>query len=144
MTQDLLVTIGEEYFIKNNADGATFTVGLYNDASDDLNESSNVGDITTEPEDGAAYETVQVTFSADEIDGNWGVQNDAEIAYDFSDTQNDDTSVDTAFVTVNFDSEKAGSQGDHLIANPALSQNRKVGSIDTLNIGVNDLQLKLE
>lgn len=144
MTQDLLVDIGEEYFVTNNVDGATLTVGLYNDSSDNLSEGSNVGNITTEPQDGAAYATVSVTFSASNIGGNWGVENDSVISYDFSDTQDDSVEVDTAFVTASFDSAEAGSQGDHLIANPALSQSRKVGSIDTLEIGAGDLELKLE
>lgn len=144
MTQDLLVDIGEEYFVTNNVDGATLTVGLYNDSDDNLNEGSNVGNITTEPENGDAYATVSVTFTASNIGGNWGVENDSVISYDFSDTQDDSISVDTAFVTANFDSVEAGGAGDHLIANPALSQERKVGSIDTLEIGAGDLELKLE
>jgi predicted RNA-binding protein (virulence factor B family) len=144
MTQDLLVDIGEEYFVTNNVDGATLTVGLYNDSSDNLAEGSNVGNITTEPQNGSAYATVSVTFTASNIGGNWGVENDAVISYDFSDTTDDSVEVDTAFVTANFDSTAAGSQGEHLIANPALSQSRKVGSIDTLEIGAGDLELKLE
>lgn len=144
MTQDLLVDIGEEYFVTNNVDGVTLTVGLYNDSSDSLAENSNVGNITTEPTAGANYATVSVTFSASNIGGNWGIENDSVISYDFSDTTDDTVEVDTAFVTANFDSTEAGSIGDHLIANPALSQNRKVGSIDTLEIGAGDLELKLE
>lgn len=144
MTQDLLVDIGEEYFVTNNVDGVTLTVGLYNDSTDSLTESSNVGSITTEPQNGVAYATVSVTFSASNIGGNWGIQNDSEINFDFSDTTDDTVEVDTAFVTANFDSSEAGSVGDHLIANPALSQNRKVGSIDTLGIGPGDLELKLD
>jgi len=144
MTQDLLVDIGEEYFVTKNVDGATLTVGLYNDSSDNLDESSNLGNVTTEPEAGDAYETVSVTFTASNIGGNWGVENDSVISYDFSDTTDDTVEVDTAFVTANFDSVEAGSTGDHLIANPALSQSRKVGSIDTLEIGAGDLELKLE
>jgi hypothetical protein len=144
MTQDLLVNIGEEYFITNNVDGVTLTVGLYNDSTDNIGEGSNVGDITTEPQNGAAYDTVSVTFSASNIGGNWGIENDSVISYDFSDTQDDSVEVDTAFVTANFDSAEAGGVGDHLIANPALSQSRKVGSIDTLEIGAGDLELKLD
>lgn len=143
MTQDLLVTIGEEYIITENIDGATLRVGLYNDSTDDLGEGSNYADITTEPPN-ANYSTVDTTFDALNIGGNWGVENATAQTFDFSDTTDDTIEVDTAFVLANFDSTEAGSTAWHLIANPSLSQSRKIGSIDTLEINAGDLELKLE
>jgi len=55
--------------------------------------------------------------------------------------------VDTAFVIYNFDSDEAGDGGaatDHLIANPALSQTRDIGSIDTLTVSAGDLTINLD
>lgn len=143
MTQDLLVTIGEEYFVTQAADGDTLTIGLYEDAADNLGDNSGAGDITTEPPNGN-YATVSETFSAANIDGNWGLSNDAKVTFDFSDTTDDTVEVDTAFVTADFDSTESGSTNDNLIANPSLSQTRKIGSIDTLEISAGDLELKLE
>lgn len=143
MTQDLLVTIGEEYFLTEVVDGATLRVGLYNDDTDNLNESSNYDEISSEPPN-ENYETVDTSYTATNIDGNWGVQNDTLKSYDFSDTTDDTVEVDTAFVLANFDSDEAGTTDWHLIANPSLSQSRKIGSIDTLEIAAGDLQLKLE
>lgn len=143
MTQDLLVTIGEEYFLTEIVDGDTLRVGLYNDSTDNLSEGSNYADITTEPTN-ANYSTVDTTFSAKNIDGNWGVENDSLKSFDFSDIVEVPDEVDTAFVLAQFDSQEAGSTDWHLIANPSLSQSRRIGSIDTLEIAAGDLELKLE
>ena len=143
MTQDLLVNIGEEYFVTEGADGATVIVGLYDDAVDNLDDTSNEVDITSEPTN-TNYARESSTVTASNIEGNWGVENDVTLTFDFSDTTDDNMEVDTAFVLVNFDSTEAGGLGDHLIANPALSQRRSLGSIDTLEIGVGDLEIKLD
>lgn len=143
MTQDLLVDAGEEYFFKEVVDGATLTVGLYLDADDNLGETSTIADISTEPSNDN-YSTESATFTAEDFSGNWGVGNDSLLEYDFSDTTDQNMEVDTAYVTATFDSADNGSTGDHLIANPALSQLRKVGSIDTLEIQANDLKIKLD
>lgn len=144
MTQDLLVNIGEEFFVREQLDSVELRVGLYNDSVDDLTAESNYDDITTEPTEGDNYAVIESTFTASNIDGNWGIQNDVEHEFDFSDTTDDSVEIDTAFVLANFDSIEAGTTDWHLIGNPSLSQNRKVGSIDLLDIGVGDLELKLD
>jgi len=144
MAQDLLVDLGEEYVIKNDVTGASITVGLYNDATDALSETSDVGDITTEPSNGN-YARVTDTVSAFD-DGNWGVENDSQIQFDFSD-QSTSEEVDTAFAIINFaavDTGDGGTAQDHLVANPALSQTRDLGSIDTLTIAAGDLSIQLD
>lgn len=144
MTQDLLTDLGEEYFTKNNIDGASLDVGLYNDSTDGLSDTSDIGDITTEPSN-TNYARQTDTFSASDISGNWGVDNDNKISFDFSD-QSTSENVDTAFVIANFQASDTGdgSANDHLIANPALSQSRDIGSIDTLEFAAGDLELKLD
>lgn len=148
MTQDLLVDLGEEYLMKNGLDGVSVTVGLYDDSTDSLSDTSDVSDITTEPSDLAPsynYNRQSANVSAADISGNWGVDNDSKITFDLSgdSTSND---VDTAFVVVNFQASDTGdsSANDHLAANPALSQTRDIGSIDTLEIAAGDLEIKVD
>jgi hypothetical protein len=144
MTQDLLVDLGEEYCIKNGLDAITVSVGLYNDATDALSDPSDVGDITTEPSN-ANYAQASVTFSAyDNASANWAVDNDTKFTFDFSD-QTTSEDVDTAVITYDFQAEDTSDTTitTHLIANPALSQTRDIGSIDTLEIAAGDLEIAL-
>lgn len=144
MTQNLLTDLGEEYMIKNGIDAITVSVGLYDDGVDNLGEASDVGSITSEPANGN-YTQASVTFSASDLGGNWGVDNDSKFTFDFSDTTTS-KNVDTAFVTYSFTADDTGdtSSTTHLIANPGLSQDRDVGSIDTLEVATGDLQIKLD
>jgi len=143
MTQDLLVDIGEEYLLTQNVDGVTLRVGLYNDSTDDVGEGDNYAAITSEPENGD-YSTSDVTFSASYDGDNWGISNDSQIDYDFSDTTDDTVEVDTSFILAQFDSAEAESTGWHLVTNPSLTQTRKIGSIDTLSIAAGDLNINLD
>lgn len=142
MTQDLLVDHGEEYLMKNGFDSLTVTVGLYDDSSDNLSETSDMTNINSEPSN-SNYAAQSVTVSANDISGNWGVHNDSKITFDFSDTTTS-KNVDTAYVSYSFTSEDETSSNEHLLANPALSQTRDVGSIDTLEIAAGDLEIKVD
>jgi len=147
MTTDILVDAGEEYVIKNNVDGATFIVGLYDDSTDGLTDASVVGDVTTEPTN-TNYARQSVTVSAADIAGDWGVQNDALVELDFSDVAPGDPeaqSVDAGFVLVNFQSEELGqaSANDNLIGNFALEQTRNTDELDVIEIGAGDLDLTI-
>jgi len=86
-----------------------------------------------------------VALSAADISGNWGVENDTQFAFDFSDTTTS-KDVDAAFVTLSFTASDTGdtTATEHLLANPALSQTRDAGSIDTLEIAAGDLELKVD
>jgi hypothetical protein len=144
MTQNLLVDLGEEYLMTNGFDSITVEVGLYNDATDGLADGSDVSDISTEPSN-TNYARQSVTLSAADISGDWGVQNGSQFEFDFSD-QTASEDIDTAFIVQNFQADDTGdaSANDHLIANPALSQTRDVGSIDTLRVEANNLQLTVD
>lgn len=144
MTQDLLTDLGEEYLIKNGLDGITVTVGLYNDGTDALSDTSDLADITTEPSN-TNYSTASVSLTAADISGNWGVDNDTTFQFDFSDQTTSEV-VDTAYVEYSFQASDTndGSSTAHLLANPALSQDRDIGSIDTLEIAGGDLELKVD
>jgi hypothetical protein len=145
MTQDLLTDIGEEYLIKNGFDGITVTVGVYNDVSDGLSETDDydgsTGDITTEPTN-TNYSTASVSLSAADFSGNWGVDNDSQFSFDFSD-QSTSENVDTFFVLYTFQSSDTGdgSPQTHLIANPAMTQTRDIGSIDTLTVSSGNFEI---
>jgi len=148
MTTDILVDVGEEYVIKNNVDGATFTFGLYNDSTDGITDTSVVDDITTEPEN-TAYSRQSVTVSAENLAGNWGVENDALFDFDFSDVQPGDpevTDLDAGFITVNFQSDELEqeSANDNLIGTFALEQVRSTGELDVIEVGAGDATLTLD
>lgn len=145
MTQDLLTDLGEEALMTNGFDGISVEVGLYDDSADQLSDGSDLGDITSEPGSSYNYSRQSVTFSASDLSGDWGVDNDSQFSFDLSgDTTQKD--VDTAFVVYTFQASDTGdgSPTDHVIANPALSQTRDVGSIDTLEIAAGDLSIKVD
>jgi hypothetical protein len=138
MAVDILTDIGEEYVIKNGLDGATVNVGVYNDSTDSISDTDNVSAITTEPSNGN-YSTASVSLSAVDVSGDWGADNDSQISFDFSDQSTSET-VDAFYITVNFNSTEAGTTSDHLIGTAAMTQNRDIGSIDTLNVSAGDLE----
>jgi hypothetical protein len=145
MTKDLLTNIGEELLMKQGFDGLTVTVGLYSDAADNLADSSDIGNVNSEPTT-SNYSAQTAIFSTSDLSGDWGVDNDGIISFDFSDTTTS-KDVDCAYIIYNFASEDAGDGGtatDHLIANPALSQTRDVGSVDTLEVAAADLSIKVD
>jgi len=93
---DLLTDIGEEWIVENNIDGASITVGLYEDATDTLGEGSTLSDITTEPT-GSNYARQSSPVTTGQISGNFGADNDNGISFDTSDSSQ---TVDAAFVVV--------------------------------------------
>lgn len=149
MTQDLLVDLGEEYLMKNGFDAITVTVGLYDDSTDALSDTSDVtstingtdSDVSTEPTN-TNYARQSATFTASDLSGNWGVDNDSLFSFDFSDITTSQN-VDTAFIAYSFTAADTGDTSSelHLLANPALTQSRDIGSIDTLEIAAGDLQV---
>lgn len=106
-------------------------------AGDDLTESDDVGDITTEP-DGAAYARTTVS-----LDGttSWTLSTDANTdyqmetantqTYDLSDSENPST-VDAYGVVVNFDAGTGAA--NHLWWTDTLDQSFDVQLVDTLSV----------
>lgn len=147
MTTDILVDLGEEQLIKRGLT-VSATVGLYNDGTDALGDTSDVGDITTEPGNGN-YARQSVTLSAADLSGDWGVDNDASFSFDFGDVAQGDAAaqdVDAAFVIVNFqaDDTNDSAANDHLVATAALSQTRNTGSVDSIDFGAGDLEITVD
>jgi hypothetical protein len=139
---DLLTNIGEEYVIENNANGATIDVGLYNDTTDALGETSTLSSITTEPA-GASYARQTDTVTTEQISGDFGFDNDSLLSFDTSDSSQ---TVDAFFVVINFTSDTVAGDGattDHLVAAGDLSQSRDLSNLDQVDISAGDLDITL-
>jgi hypothetical protein len=148
MAQDILVDLGEEFVVKNDLEGVSVDIGLYNDATDGLTDTSDISDISTEPGN-ANYSRQSTTLSVLDISGNWGAETATDISFDFSDVQPGDTedvTVDTGFVVVNFQAEDTGdgSANDHLFGNFALTQDRQTREFDELQISAGDAEVTLD
>jgi len=139
---NLLTNIGEEYVVENNINGESVTVGLYNDGTDAISDTSTLSDITTEP-GGAAYARQSDTFTTAIISGDYGFDNDNDIVFD---TSNSSNTVDHGFLVVNFTSDTvAGDTGatDHLIAVVPLSQSLDLTNVTTVTISAGELNYTL-
>lgn len=139
---NLLTNIGEEWYTENNTDGVTVTVGLYDDSTDALSDTSVLTDISTEPS-GSNYARQSSTVTTTQISGDFGFDNDNQLSFDTSDSSQ---TVDAAFVVVNFQSDTVAGDGaanDHLVAAGDLTQSRDLSQIDTLNIAAGDLQITI-
>lgn len=96
----------------------TVTVGLYNDSTDNLSESNDIGDITTEPSSGNyARQTVNLdsTDLSIGLDGSNNMKVTGSVTFDTLDTGE---TVDGYFLIVSFQSDVVNSEGsanDHII-----------------------------
>jgi len=137
---NFVTNIGEEWYTEAAVDGATVTVGLYNDSTDSLGDSSVLGDISTEPT-GAAYSRQSSAVTTGQISTDFGFDTDSDLTFDVSDS---DQTVDHAFFVVDFQSDGVagdGSANDHLVAIAELSQSRDLSGLNTLTISAGDLQI---
>lgn len=144
----ILTALGEEYTFTNNVDGATLDVGLYNDSTDGISDGDDLAAISTEPGSNTNnYSRQSDTYTVENPTGSDVVaNNDNQLSFDFSDQSTSET-VDSYFVEVNFQSTVVNSEtsgNDHLLFTGALSQDRDIGSIDTLNISAGGAELQLE
>lgn len=82
----LTTDFGEEWWVKTDLTTVTVTVALYNQSTDGLGETSDVGDITSEPT-GASYARQSSTVSYNSFgDGTRGYENDNTLTFDTSDS----------------------------------------------------------
>jgi hypothetical protein len=130
MATDILVDLGEEELMTNGFDGQNFTVGVYDDSTDGLDDTSTVSDITTEPSN-VNYNPQTSTFTIANLSGDFGVENDTLLSFDFSDIATSQT-VDAFYVE---------DGGGNLYFNAAMTQDRDIGSLDTLEVAAGDLQI---
>lgn len=113
------------------------TVGLFNDSTDSLSDSSDEPDITTEPS-GGSYARQSATldgadFTNTDSSGDW----QTTIANQSFDTSDSNQNVDAYFVVVNFaaeDTSDGGTATDHLFWTGNLDQEYDLNSVDTLTL----------
>lgn len=126
---------------------SVLSVGLYNDAVDDITATSSLGDITTEPTDGNYARLSATLNNADVVisdsGGNWQVElteDGTDLTFDCTDTTG---SVDACFVIANFTSveQSTVSNVDVLIFTIPLSQAYNLANVTELN--VNDARVSL-
>lgn len=130
---------GEEFAVKDLfridllTKPASVDIGLFNDATDVLSDSSDIGDVTTEP-GGASYARQSASFDSadftvqDNANANW----EAVIADQTFDTTDSSQDVDAYFVVVNFQASDTGdgSANDHLYFTGPLDQTYDLNSVD--------------
>ncbi len=132
----ILTDLGEEYLIKNNLDGSTVDVGLYDDSTDAISDTDDLADITTEPGAGNYLRQDNVLIEQGDFSGDHGVDNTNKITFDVSGTSGD---VDSYFFEVSFQAEDTGDSAaqEHLILTGSLSQTYALSNVDTLEISAN-------
>jgi len=137
----LLTNLGEEYVLETALAGVTITIGLYNDTTDGISDTSDLAAITTEPSDGNYARQTNVVELAD-VSGDWTARTSTEVSFDVTSTTG---TVTHYFIMVNFqaDDTSDGSATDHLIATGALSQSRDLSQIDTLNIAAGSIGISI-
>jgi hypothetical protein len=136
-----LTNIGEEWSLKTNLDGASVSILVYNDATDDPGDADDLSAITTEPSDGNySRQSATLTFAVKSSDG--AAVTSAQVSFDMTDTT---ASVDSYGIVANFESTTAGDSGaqDHLVATGALSQTYDLSNLDTLNVSAETMGHKL-
>lgn len=128
----VLTNIGEEWYAKHAGEGASVSVGLYNDSTDAASDTTDLGDLTTEPT-GSAYARQSDTLTASNQNTNWGPVTSSKLTFDTSDSSQ---SVDAYFLTATFTSTEAGDGGntEHIIATGLLSQSRNLSDVDQFEI----------
>ncbi|UBF22587.1 hypothetical protein HRTV-25_gp6 [Halorubrum tailed virus 25] len=129
-----------EKFIMDEAFGSgtgatSVSIGLFNDATDGLSDSSDVSNITTEP-GGSNYGRQSATLGSDFTVQDNGSNWEAIMADQTFDTSNSSQSIDAYFVVVNFQSDDTGdsSATDHLLFTGSLDQTYDLGSVDSFTL----------
>ena len=133
----------DDFFEQSLSKPASVDIGLYNDATDALADSSDVGNITTEPA-GSAYARQSASFGTTDFtnqdnSGDW----ETIIADQTFDTSDSSQNVDAYFVVINFTSDDTGdtSATDHLLFTGSLDQEYNLNDIDSFTLSGAGLSL---
>lgn len=133
MSNTLLHNHGEEFMQDLVvSSGKTFQISLYNDSTDALGESADIGDITTEPTGSAFARQSDAAsgFSVSSVSGNIQISGTTQ-TFDVSDSTQ---TVDSVFVIVNYQSDVVSADGsatDHLYYTNALDQSYDLSQFDS-------------
>ncbi len=137
----VLTDLGEEWTLETALEGASVTIGLYDDSTDAIGDTQDVGDITTEPSDGN-YARQSATLTLVDESGDWAAETDAQVSFDVTDTTG---TVDSYFIIYSFqaDDTSDSAANDHLVATGALGQSRDLSQLDTLNLAAGSVGVKI-
>ena len=118
----------------------TLTIGLYNDSTNTLSDSSDIGDITSEPTSGN-YAQQTVTLDSTDIslslDGSNNIQAEGSVTFDLLDTGE---TVDGYFILVNFQSDivnAESTENDHILASATFGT-RDLSEFSDLTVNFDD------
>lgn len=132
----------DEFFEESLTKPVDVKVSLYNDGTDALNDSSDIGDITTEPV-GSAFARQSVPFGSgftnSDASGDWETILD-DVTFDTSDSNQ---SVDSYLITIDFQSDDKGdgATNTHLFFTGALDQQYNLSDIDSFTLSGSGLSL---
>lgn len=122
---------------------ASVSIGLYNDSTDALSDSSDIGAVTTEPA-GSSYARQSATldgadFTNQDNTGNW----ESIIADQTFDTSDSTQAVDSYFVVVSFVSDDTGdtSATNHLLFTGGLDASYDLSNVDSFTLSGSGLQI---
>lgn len=135
---------GEEFILKEafdtNFNVTEVHVGLYNYTTSALVDSSDVGDITTEPT-GVDYArqaaTISTNFTFSLSDGDWQAVID-DLVFNTDDAVE---SVDGYFVTASFEADGDAGATEHLLFSGQLDQSYDLGSVTTFTLSGSGLSI---
>jgi hypothetical protein len=118
---------------------ASFDILLYNDSTDALTDSSDVGAITTEPA-GSAYARQTVSLDSSDVSlsqASGNLRAEAAVTFDTSDSSQ---TIDAYAVVVTFQSDIVNSEGsanDHLLTSATVGETVDLSSgNDTVDLNI--------
>jgi len=133
---------GEEFnirktYLENLGSVTSVEIGLYDDSTDALTDSDDVGALSTEPS-GSAYSRISMDFGSADFTAQMPSSDvEAIIAdHDFDLSDDSSGSVDSYVCFITFNANIVGddsAQVTHLVARGALEQSYTLDSVDTLN-----------
>lgn len=142
---------GEEFILDYIFTGAdtsvtgttSVSIGLFNDGTDALADSSDYGNITTEPT-GSKYSAQSASFgTTDFTNSDSGGDWQTVIADQTFDTSDSTQSVDSYYVTVTYQSDDTSdtSSNQHLLFTGSLDQSYDLSNIDSFTLSGAGLSL---
>lgn len=119
---------------------SSLELGVYNDSNDSLTDSSDIGDISTQPS-GAAYSTQTVSLPGD-LTLQYNASNNYEkiFADQTYDTSDSTQTIDAYFAKINYQADGDGSATDHLYFTGILNQSFDLSGIDSFVVSGSGLE----
>lgn len=144
-----LVDYGEQFERKLITGEASrpsqLTIGLFDQSTDGLSDTNDVGDITTELDSTLSYSRQTVSFDStalqtEDLSGNWAWNNANSVIFSIADNT---AQIDSYFVAVTYQAQNDASATQHLYFFGDLSQTYSdTTDIDELKIEVGGIGLK--